>query len=84
MNFKIRPKLHLVTYYRLLPLIALALSLGLFNYFGVSESFFYATFFYLVIASITVAIMCLFDPIFSEISVEGDIQRVIAHIENDG
>ena len=70
MNFKIRPKLHLVTYYRLLPLIALALVLGLFSYFGFSQSFFYAIFFYIVLISIIIAVMCLFEPLFSEVSVE--------------
>lgn len=71
--FKIRPKLHLVSYYQLLPTFALAIALLIFSYFGISESMFYATYFYVVVSAVMIAAMSLFEPWFSEIEVTDDM-----------
>lgn len=67
--FKIRPKLHLVTYYSVLPFFALAVGLMIFSFFGISKSFFYGTYFYIVVSAIMMSALALFEPFFSEITV---------------
>ncbi|WP_066961264.1 hypothetical protein [Microbulbifer sp. Q7] len=69
---KVRPKLHLVTLNRLLPIFAGAIVLAALGYFGVSETFFYGTFFYLVILAALTMLMALFEPFFSQVNVYRD------------
>ena len=67
MNFKVRPKLHLVTYYNLVPNIALAIVLLLLSDFGLTESFKYGAFFFIVVTSFIHMLSSLFEPWFSEL-----------------
>ncbi len=67
MNFKVRPKLHLVTYYNLVPNIAFAVVLLLLSDFGLSDRFKYGAFIFIVVTSLIHGLSSLFEPWFSEL-----------------
>ena len=67
MNFKIRPRLHLVTYYNLVPNIAFAIVLLLLSNIGLSDRFKYGAFIFIVVTSLIYALTSLFEPWFSEL-----------------
>ena len=67
MNFKVKPRLHLVTFYTLLPNFAFAIALLIASQYGLSDSFKYGAFFSIVLGSFCLAIISLFKGLMSEI-----------------
>ena len=67
MSFKVKPRLHLLTYYTLLPNFAFAIALLIFSQFGLSDSFKYGAFFSIVLGSFCLAIISLLKGLMSEI-----------------
>ena len=67
MNFKVRPRLHLVTLYNLIPNFAFAIILLVLSNYGLSDNFKYGAFFVIVISSVYNALSSLFEPWFSEL-----------------
>ena len=67
MNFKVRPRLHLVTYYNLVPTIAFAVVLLLLGNLGLSDKFKYGAFIFIVVTSLFHGLSSLFEPWFSEL-----------------
>ncbi|MDT0583882.1 MULTISPECIES: hypothetical protein [Alteromonadaceae] len=67
MSFKVKPRLHLLTYYTLLPNFAFAIALLILSQFGLSDSFKYGAFFSIALGSFCLAIISLFKGLLSEI-----------------
>ena len=67
MNFKAKPRLHLVTFYTLLPNFAFAIALLIMSQYGLSDSFKYGAFFSIVLGSFCLAIISLFKGLLSEV-----------------
>jgi hypothetical protein len=67
LNFKVRPRLHLVTLFNLIPNFVLAIMLLVFSDYGLSDKFKYGAFIIIVISSVYNALSSLFEPWFSEL-----------------
>ncbi len=69
MSIKIRQRIHLITYYRLVPNIAFAIILMFFSSFGLNDEFRVGAFLFIVITSVLHALMALFEPWFTELEI---------------
>jgi hypothetical protein len=67
LNFKVKPRLHLLTYYTLLPNFSFAIALLIASQYGLTDAFKYGAFFMIVLTSFCLAITTLFKGLLSEV-----------------
>ncbi|WP_412970842.1 hypothetical protein [Glaciecola sp. MF2-115] len=67
MTFKVKPRIHLLTFYSLTPNVATAIALAILSHFGLSDSFKYGVFFVIALTSFVLAITTLIKGLTSEL-----------------